>query len=126
MQPKVLTFLALLAPLPAVAFGDMDCIAIESCGNGGCGPTTELFSVTFNWGADSVTVEADGTAHDLPWVSSGDSTNMLGTEIEYGDLNDTNHLLRIIASGTDITAYYTFRTPLVTTWRATCDVRQAA
>jgi len=112
MQPKVL--------------GDMDCIAIESCGIGGCGPTTELFSVTFNWGADSVTVEADGATHDLPWASSSDSEDSLASVLEYGNMEDTDRLLRIEAQGDDILAFYTFKTASVTTLVGTCDVRKAA
>jgi len=119
-----------LAPLPAVAFGDLDCITTQSCGNAGCTPETTPFAVTFHWADNTVTVTVDDIDHELPWISTDNSAtaadDTLSTQLEYGDMEDINRLLRISASGTDITARYTFRSPLVTTWDATCNVRQAA
>ena len=126
MQFKTLTLMALCAPLPATAFGDLDCITLQSCGNSGCMPETTPFGVTFNWADDSATVGVDGVDHTLPWVATDTTTDGLGTVIEYGDMADINRLLRIEAVGTEITAHYTFRSPRVTTWEATCDLRQAA
>lgn len=129
MQPRTvqngaLALVALLAPLPAAAFGDLDCITLEFCGNAGCGVETTPFALTFDWAADTAILSVSDTDYVLPWVATDDTDN--ASTLEYGDMDDINHLLRIEANGTDITAYYTFRNPLVTTWRATCDVRQAA
>ena len=126
MQFKALSLLASLAPLPAAAFGDLDCITISSCGNSGCMPETTPFGVTFDWANDSVMVTVEDNDHVLPWVATDETTDGLGSVIEYGDMEDTNRLLRIEANGATITAYYTFRSPRVTTWEATCDLRQAA
>jgi hypothetical protein len=131
MQPRFLkngTFalIALLAPLPAAAFGDLDCITIEFCGNAGCGVDATPFAVTFDWANNTAILTVDGTDHALPWVSTDETGDALASVMEYGDMDDINHLLRIEARGTDITAYYTFRNPLVTTWRAVCDLRTAA
>lgn len=126
MQIKALALLAILAPLPAAAFGDLDCITIESCGNGGCGPVTEPFAIDFNWADEQAVVTVGDMEHALPWASTGESEDSLASVLEYGNMDDTNRLLRIEASGLDITAYYTFKDPAVTTWVGTCDVRTAA
>lgn len=71
MQPTALALIACLAPLPAAAFGDMDCIALESCTADACTPfsdlTTDLtlFSVSFDWGAQ----QANVTSNDERWPS---------------------------------------------------------
>lgn len=126
MQFSPILLIASLAPLPAATFGDLDCITIKSCGNSGCGPLTEPFAVTFDWAGDAAIVTVNGTDHRLPWVATDTTTDDLGTFIEYSDMEDTNRLLRIETVGADITALYTFRGPRVTTWDATCNVRQAA
>lgn len=126
MQSKVLFLIAFLAPQTAAAFGDLDCIADESCGNGGCGPVIEPFAITFDWAAEEVTVEADGLQNILAWSYTGQSEDSPASVMEYGDLTEDRSLLRIEASGTDITAYYTFPKNGTTTWVGTCDVRRAA
>ncbi|MCF2870261.1 hypothetical protein L0664_04205 [Octadecabacter sp. G9-8] len=126
MQPKSFLLIALLAPQTAAAFGDLDCITIESCENGGCGPRVEPFAVMFDWSDETATVEAVDVQDTLAWTFTGESEDRLASVLEYGDLTETESLLRIEASGLDITAYYTFKTPSVTTWVATCDVRKAA
>ena len=124
MQFKSLILLALSAPLPAAAFGNLDCIAIESCGNGGCGPTTDPFAVDFDWEGDAATVTFDDQSSVLPLGSRGENNTTV--VFEYGSMEDTKRLLRVETSGTDITAFYTFPHSGVTTWVGTCDVRQAA
>lgn len=126
MSFRPVLLIATLAPLPAAAFGDLDCITLQSCGNAGCQPETSPFAVTFDWAGDAVVVTVDDTDHRLDWVTTDGIAGALGTRLEYGDMEDTNRLLRIEATATEITAQYTFRAPLVTTWDATCDVRQAA
>lgn len=126
MQHKVLTLLTLLAPLPAAAFGNLDCIAIESCGNGGCDPVSKPFAIDFDWWANAAIVTQDGTDHPLPWAQTGETDDGLASTLEYGDTEAISRFLRIEASGLDITAYYTFKDPSVTTWVGTCNVRKAA
>ena len=130
MQFKAFLFIATLAPLPAAAFGDLDCITVETCGNGGCGPdvpeAAKFFAVTFNWGEDTVTVTARDTDTVLDWATTTETDDSLASVLEYGDLANAGHRLRIEAQGSDITALYTFSDVSTFTWVATCDVRQAA
>lgn len=127
MQPRALLVIALLAaPHTAAAFGNLDCITVESCTDTGCTPQTIPFSITFEWANETAIVATNDAAHVLPFASSGDSETTLGSVIEYGDPATANRLLRIEASGTDITAYYTFQDDMTATWVATCNVRQAA
>ena len=131
MQPTLATsgalaLAALLTPHTAAAFGNLDCITTQVCTNTGCVSATTPMSVTFNWALETVDVTANDVAHTLPWASTGESEDGLASILEYGNMDDVNRMLRIAASGADISATYVFKDPSVTTWTATCDVRRAA
>ncbi len=131
MQPRAFLFVALLAPHSAAAFGDLDCISIESCSNSGCAPATVPFALSFDWSSGEATVLSAGVATTLPLTSpittQTDGADQMQTVVEYGTMDsDLNHLLRVEATGNEIFAYWTFKDPLVTTVVAQCDRRQAA
>jgi hypothetical protein len=126
MQFKALLLMATLAPLPAAAFGNLDCITIEDCDTSGCVPGTRTFAIDFNWADQTATVTAPDINSQLPWLATGETDDGVASVLEYGSSGDLSHALRIEASGLDITAYYTFSDPSATTWVGTCDVRQAA
>lgn len=131
MQPSILAVIALLVPLPAAAFGDLDCISVESCGNGGCGPAADPFGLTFDWAEGSATVTYAGADTTLPITSpistQMDDADQMQTVVEYGDLAEADSsLLRVEATGGDILAYFSFKTPGTTTLVAQCNARQAA
>jgi hypothetical protein len=140
MQPTALALIACLAPLPAAAFGDMDCIALESCTADACTPfsdlTTDLtlFSVSFDWGAQQANVTSNDETMALPLiqrprstVSNGDAPIMETTAL-FGDPS-TGHL-RIqgqdSASGQSLIALWTRSSASSATLRARCDLRTAA
>lgn len=120
MQPSTLAFLALIAPLPATAASVLDCISIESCGNGGCGPETSAFTIFFDEN-DVATINVDDTAVSLSLRMRGESHDpTLMAVSEFGDLGVDNYLLRLETEASKITAYYTFENPLAETWVANC------
>lgn len=131
MRTGILVLLALLAPQTAAAFGDLDCISIESCTNGGCAPASETFGLTFDWAAGAATVTYNDTGTTLPMTApvtmQPDDADQMQTAVEYGDLEDADSsLLRVEATGSDILAYYAFKTPATVTLVAHCNRRQAA
>lgn len=126
MQPPTVALIALLAPLPATAFGNLDCISYESCGNGGCGPETQPFAIDFDWATDTAIVTQDEDTKILKWTSTTQTDDGLASVLEYGDLDTTDHFLRIEANGQDITALFTVTDVSTVTWIGTCNVRQAA
>lgn len=126
MQFKALILIATLAPLPAAAFGNLDCITIETCAASVCGPETGAFAIDFDWADQSATVTAPDTNSQLPWLATGETEDGVASVLEYGSSGDLSHALRVEASGLDITAYYTFSDPSAITWVGTCDVRQTA
>lgn len=135
MQPVlptygVLSLIALLAPLPAAAFGDLDCIAIEACvslsGETECTPASDPFAVTFDWANDAATLRFSDIDHRLIWLSTGDWEDQMSTVIEYSDIDGTDRALSIVANGADISAYYsTYEQSGTTTWVGICDIRRA-
>lgn len=142
MQPYIVSLIALFAPLPAVAFGDLDCIALKSCTNDTCSPITDLtsngslslFSVTFDWTAQQALVTSGGGTSALPLIQRPLSTVLEGdapilqTTAVFGD--DTLGHLRIqgqdSASGHSLIAFWTLNSPPSTILRATCETRKAA
>lgn len=132
MPSKALALILILAPLPAAAFGNLDCITLETCTGDTCQPaqTPDPFSITFDWPNETATVEArlDGAAATvtLPWAATSDDTETPGTVLDYGAPYENATALRLIADGADITALYTLDPAGVETWVGTCDVRRAA
>jgi len=131
MQPHALLLIALLAPQTAAAFGDLDCISIESCTNGDCAPASDPFALTFDWAVGEATVTFGGTATTLPLASpittQTDDDDQMQTVVEYGVLTDeASSLLRVEATGNDILAYFSFQAPTSITIVAQCNRRQAA
>ncbi|MBT8411674.1 MAG: hypothetical protein KJP02_07755 [Octadecabacter sp.] len=131
MQPRAFLLIALLAPQTAAAFGDLDCISIESCTNGECAPASDPFALTFDWVVGAATVTFDGIATTLPLASpittQTDEDDQMQTVVEYGVPADADSsLLRVEAAGNDILAYFSFQTPSPVTIVAQCNRRQAA
>ena len=131
MQPVALALIALLVPLPAAAFGDLDCISIESCTNGDCAAASDPFALTFDWAVGEATVTFGGNETTLPIASpvttQTDDDDQMQTVVEYGVPNDEkSSLLRVEATGNDILAYFSFQTASKIMVVAQCNKRQAA
>lgn len=125
MQPQILALIVTLAPLPAAAFGDLDCITFETCGNGGCGPILESFASTFDWNGEAASVDASGDVTTLPLMTRGEDA--CAVVLEYGDNIDAPApTLRIESTNGAVVAYFTFAQSGWTTWVGDCNSRQAA
>lgn len=130
MQPK-LALIAMLAPLPAAAFGDMDCISIDACYSEICVAQNDVFSITFDWQDATATVVIADETLTLPASDAPDDT---GTTLAYGAQSGAEPGLTVIAqSATRIVAYLTKSAGYETegedtmmSYSAVCDLKEAA
>lgn len=119
--------IALFAPLPAAAFGNLDCITFQSCDvNSLCAAQTTPFAIDFDWANEQALVGLPDDTFALPWIATGQSDDGLASVLEYATEGDATQALRIEASGMDIIAYLKITTLEKITWTALCDVRSAA
>lgn len=105
MQCLPLAILTTVAPLSAAAFGDMDCIAVETCTSETCEITSAPFAVTFDWTAGTVAVELDSEATIFQESALPEPSP---TTLVYGDFFDNAPGLLLNAEDADsIIAYLT-------------------
>lgn len=128
MQPHTLALIACLAPLPAAAFGDLDCISVETCVDGQCSATTDAFAVTFDWAGSAAIVDIGDTTVTYPLVAGDEGSGDLpDTDLEFGDIAGGNPGLLVIAeSPDDILAFFAEGPAPITLRTGFCDVREAA
>jgi hypothetical protein len=123
MQSAFHLLIAPTAPHTAEAFGNMNCISIESCDNANCGPASDPPSITFDW-TDNLTVLIAGEIEKyLPKVSNandaGGSRTVMGNDV-------MNRLSRTEASKANVLAYFPVKNCTVTTLAVQYYTRQAA
>lgn len=105
MRARLLIAAAIMAaPLPAVAFGDLDCIGTEFCFSGACTASVLVFQVIFDWPNNTISVTAAGETLRMTLQSPNVSPGGTSGQLSYTQTDTPNSAGLLLAfAGEDIT-----------------------
>lgn len=119
-RPLLATLLA-IAPSGAWAFGDLDCIGVETCTLEVCTPSLQVFAIAFTWPEDRADITLANTTTRLML----DPDSLGAGEMIFTGTDAAARLVLSFANGRDIAMTYRPDGD-ATTHTAICAHREAA
>ncbi|MEX3014465.1 hypothetical protein [Gymnodinialimonas hymeniacidonis] len=106
----------------ASAFGAMDCVGSDYCRTDGCTQSFMVLGITFDWTAQSATVEMAGETTRLDLAMNDLSADMSSGALTYINTDNAGMILEFDAQGIEMTLYSSDGISHI----AACSAREAA